>query len=106
MRVLIVEDDLALGLFLQKGLISEGHEVEWIGDGEAALARLQSDPPELMLLDLSLPKKDDTEVLEAMLGRCNERAVMVLTGRNDVEVRVRRLNLGRRRLHAEALQLL
>ena len=94
MRVLIVEDDLALGLFLQKGLISEGHEVEWIGDGEAALARLQSDPPELMLLDLSLPKKDDTEVLEAMLGRCNERAVMVLTGRNDVEVRVRCLNLG------------
>ena len=41
MRVLIVEDDLALGLFLQKGLISEGHEVEWIGDGEAALARLR-----------------------------------------------------------------
>jgi DNA-binding response OmpR family regulator len=94
MRVLIVEDDLALGLFLQKGLTLEGHEVEWIGDGEAALARLQSDPPELMLLDLSLPKKDGTEVLEAMLGRCNGMAVMVLTGRNDVEVRVRCLNLG------------
>jgi DNA-binding response OmpR family regulator len=76
MRVLIVEDDLALGLFLQKGLTLEGHEVEWIGDGETALARLQSDPPELMLLDLSLPKKDGTEVLEAMLGRCNGMAVI------------------------------
>jgi DNA-binding response OmpR family regulator len=94
MRVLIVEDDLALGLFLQKGLTLEGHEVEWLGDGEAALTRLQSDPPELMVLDLSLPKKDGTEVLEAMLGRCSGMAVMVLTGRNDVEVRVRCLNLG------------
>jgi DNA-binding response OmpR family regulator len=94
MRILIVEDDLALGLFLQKGLTLEGHEVEWLGDGEAALARLRSDPPELMVLDLSLPKKDGTEVLEAMLGRSHGTAVMVLTGRNDVEVRVRCLNLG------------
>ncbi len=37
MRVLIVEDDAALGLFLQKGLKLEGHEVAWVGDGEAAL---------------------------------------------------------------------
>ena len=37
MRVLIVEDDAALGLFLQKGLKLEGHDVSWVGDGEAAL---------------------------------------------------------------------
>ena len=37
MRVLIVEDDAALGLFLQKGLKLEGHQVSWVGDGEAAL---------------------------------------------------------------------
>ena len=37
MQVLIVEDDAALGLFLQKGLKLEGHEVTWVGDGEAAL---------------------------------------------------------------------
>jgi DNA-binding response OmpR family regulator len=94
MRVLIVDDDLALGLFLQKGLTLEGHDVEWLGDGEAALVRLQSDPPELMVLDLSLPKKDGTEVLEALLGHCRGMAILVLTGRNDVEVRVRCLNLG------------
>jgi DNA-binding response OmpR family regulator len=94
MRVLIVEDDLALGLFLQKGLKLEGHDVEWLGDGEAALERLMLEPPDLMVLDLSLPKKDGTEVLEAMLGRFEGMAVLVLTGRNDVEVRVRCLNLG------------
>ena len=42
MRVLIVEDDAALGLFLQKGLKLEGHEVTWVGDGEAALSMLRS----------------------------------------------------------------
>ncbi len=42
MRVLIVEDDAALGLFLQKGLKLEGHEVTWVGDGEAALVHAES----------------------------------------------------------------
>jgi DNA-binding response OmpR family regulator len=94
MRVLIVEDDPALGLFLQKGLKLEGHDVEWLRDGEAALERLMLEPPDLMVLDLSLPKKDGMEVLEAMLGRSESMAVLVLTGRNAVEVRVRCLNLG------------
>ena len=39
MRVLIVEDDRALGAFLKTGLESEGHRVEWVEDGEAALTR-------------------------------------------------------------------
>jgi DNA-binding response OmpR family regulator len=95
MRVLIVEDDSALGLFLQKGLILEGHDVEWLRDGEAALERLMHHHlPDLMVLDLSLPKKDGIDVLEAILGRCDGMAVLVLTGRNEIEVRVRCLNLG------------
>src|ERR1700726_2440399 len=95
MRVLIVEDDSALGLFLQKGLILEGHDVEWLSDGEAALERLMHDHlPDLMVLDLSLPKKDGIDVLEAIVGRCDGMAVLVLTGRNEIEVRVRCLNLG------------
>src|SRR6516165_3068156 len=54
MQVLIVEDDAALGLFLQKGLKLEGHEVSWVGDGEAALERVQQNRPDLVVLDLSL----------------------------------------------------
>src|SRR6202051_1696341 len=94
MRVLIVEDDLALGLFLQKGLMLEGHEVEWLHDGEAALDRLKNETLDLMVLDLNLPKRDGTEVLEAMIGRPNGMAVLVLTGRSDIEGRVRCLHLG------------
>lgn len=94
MRVLIVEDDPALGLFLQKGLKLEGHDVEWLGDGEAALEHLTLARPDLMVLDLSLPKIDGTEVLEAMIGRFDGVSVLVLTGRSDVDSRVRCLNLG------------
>jgi DNA-binding response OmpR family regulator len=94
MRVLIVEDDAALGSFLQKGLKSEGHEVAWVSDGEAALAYARTERPDLMVLDLSLPKKDGTEVLAEMQGRFDGMAVLVLTGRSNVEERVRCLNLG------------
>jgi DNA-binding response OmpR family regulator len=48
----------------------------------------------LIVLDLSLPKKDGTEVLEEMRGRLDETAVLVLTGRSHVDERVKCLNLG------------
>lgn len=94
MRVLIVEDDPALALFLQKGLQLEGHDVEWLGDGDAAIERLAFRKPDLMVLDLGLPKKNGTEVLESLAGHFDGMSVMVLTGQNDIEVRVRCLNLG------------
>jgi DNA-binding response OmpR family regulator len=94
MRVLIVEDDASLGLFLQKGLKLEGHEVTWVGDGEAGLRHAEENRPDLMVLDLSLPRKDGTEVLAEMRGRFDDMAVLVLTGRSQVEERVKCLNLG------------
>jgi DNA-binding response OmpR family regulator len=94
MRVLIVEDDAALGLFLQKGLKLEGHDVEWVGDGESGLRYAEEHRPDLIVLDLSLPRKDGTEVLAEMHGRFDETSVLVLTGRSQVEERVKCLNLG------------
>ena len=94
MRVLIVEDDAALGLFLQKGLKLEGHDVALMTDGEAGLEHALEHAPDLMVLDLSLPRKDGMQVLEAMRGRFGGTSVLVLTGRNGVEDRVKCLNLG------------
>lgn len=94
MQVLIVEDDAALGLFLEKGLKLEGHDVARVGDGEAALEHIRLHRPDLMVLDLSLPKKDGVEVLEELRGQIDDMAVLVLTGRSVVEERVRCLNLG------------
>jgi DNA-binding response OmpR family regulator len=94
MRVLIVEDDASLGLFLQKGLKLEGHSVMLVGDGDAALEHAATERPDLMVLDLGLPKRDGVEVLIEMQGLYAGMAVIVLTGRAQVDERVRCLNLG------------
>lgn len=93
MRVLVVEDDRALGLFLQKGLKVEGHEVDWVGDGETAVEHATSHQPDLMVLDLSLPRLDGTGVLKRKEQFANT-SILVLTGRSQLEERVRCLDLG------------
>jgi len=93
MRVLIVEDDRALGLFLQKGLKIEGHEVEWVGDGETGVEHAAKQQPDLMVLDLSLPRLDGMGVLEQK-QRFSNTSVLVLTGRSQLVERVRCLDLG------------
>ena len=94
MNVLIVEDDLSLGAFLQKGLSIEGHQVALVGDGEAALEHAAAERPDLMVLDLGLPKRDGVEVLSAMQGLYSGMGVIVLTGRAQVQERIKCLNLG------------
>jgi len=94
MRVLVVEDDPSLGAFLKAGLETEGHRVEWVKDGEAALAWAAAEHPELVLLDLSLPKLDGMEVLAEMRARHNDASVLVLTGRSDLHVQVECLDMG------------
>ncbi len=94
MRVLIVEDDSALGHFLGQGLTLDGYEVELAADGEAALALTARMRPEVMVLDLGLPRMDGLEVLEQMGERFSATSVLVLTARAGMEERVRCLELG------------
>jgi DNA-binding response OmpR family regulator len=81
-------------MFLQRGLAVEGHEAEWVGDGEAAVQRSRSWTPDLILLDLGLPQRDGREVLAVLSEELSRSSVLVLTGRGEVEERVRCLNLG------------
>lgn len=94
MRVLVVDDDRSLGEFLTKCIAREGHEVEWVGDGEAALSSAAVFQPDLILLDLSLPKLDGMEVLGQLHAQGSDASVLVLTGRNLLNDRVRCLDLG------------
>jgi len=94
MRVLVVEDDRALGAFLRQGLQLEGHQVDWVEDGEAALVQVAKTIPDLMVLDLSLPRRDGVEVLKELRDRQYDSSVLVLTGRNNLEARVQCLDLG------------
>jgi DNA-binding response OmpR family regulator len=94
MHLLIVEDDVALGHFLAQGLRLDGHDVSVVADGEAALEYVERQHPELMILDLGLPRKDGMEVLAEMSERFGSTSVLVLTGRSEMEERVKCLELG------------
>ena len=94
MHVLIVEDDSALRHFLEQGLKLDGHDLTVAGDGESALASAAKVHPELMILDLGLPGMDGMDVLAAMQQQFNSTSVLVLTGRAEMEERVKCLELG------------
>jgi DNA-binding response OmpR family regulator len=93
-NVLIVEDDSALGHFLDQGLKLDGHDVSVVTDGEAALESAARLRPELMILDLGLPRMDGIEVLVEMQQHFRSTSVLVLTGRAGMEERVKCLRLG------------
>lgn len=65
-KVLLVEDDPFLSSLLKNRLQKEGLEVALAKDGEEALNSLKSGKPDLILLDLILPKKSGFEVMEEM----------------------------------------
>jgi len=94
MRVLVVEDDKALGEFLRQGLEREGHQVDWVEDGDTALRSVAEVSPELIVLDLSLPRRDGMEVLAELRAHQHDCSVLVLTGRNDLDARVQCLDTG------------
>lgn len=94
MRILIVEDDAALRRFLERGLAAEGYSVSVAADGEEAIQELDAALPDLVMMDLNLPKRDGTEVLRFLRGRCAETPALVLSARHEVGTRVECLDLG------------
>jgi DNA-binding response OmpR family regulator len=94
MRILIAEDDAALGLFLRRGLEADGHEVRWTTDGDAAVEAFVLETPDLTILDLNLPRRDGGEVLRLVRSVGDEHPVLVLTARQEMEVKVRCLDAG------------
>lgn len=94
MRLLVVEDDRALGTFLARGLESDGHRVRVVVDGASAVEAFRQDLPDLTILDLNLPVMNGDQVLEQVRRLDAELPVLVLTGRQEVETRVTCLDRG------------
>jgi DNA-binding response OmpR family regulator len=94
MHLLIADDDPALGKFLARGLEQDGHEVTLATDGEMAIEAARNEPPELAVLDLNLPRKDGTEVLEFLRTLTEDVPILILTARQEPEVRLRCLDMG------------
>lgn len=94
MRILVVEDDRLLGDGLKVGLSSCGFAVDWVCDGEAALAAVSAERFAAIVLDLGLPRRDGPSVLSAMRAAGQSMPVLVLTARDQVADKVRCLDLG------------
>ena len=94
MRLLIAEDDKALGLFLTRGLEADGHRIRLVPDGALAVEVFRQDLPDLTILDLNLPVMDGEEVLEKIRALDADLPVLVLTARQEVDTRVRCFDLG------------
>jgi DNA-binding response OmpR family regulator len=92
-RVLIVEDDPDARQLLGMILNAEGFSVALASDGEAALAEIARQPPDLILLDLMLPRMDGWELCER-LRRLTTAPVIMVTARASVPDKVRGLGAG------------
>jgi DNA-binding response OmpR family regulator len=92
-RVLVVEDDDAIAQVLQRSLRMEGYEVKVAEDGVSALDLAHAYLPDLVILDLALPKLDGIEVAKT-LRQTDDVPILVLTARDAVEARVEGLDSG------------
>jgi two-component system response regulator TctD len=94
MNLLLVEDDPSMRNTLERALSRRGMRVESCADGRDALAQWRARPPDVVVLDLSLPGLDGLQVLEQARRAQLATPVLILTARGTVGDRVIGLNSG------------
>jgi DNA-binding response OmpR family regulator len=92
--VMIVEDDAAIAEGLALNLKLQGYRAAVAEDGEVAVARIASERPDLILLDISLPKRSGISVLDMLRTGGDQVPVVVLSARQDESDKVAALRLG------------
>ncbi len=94
MRVLVIEDDDAVRGAIRRSLLLAGYEVLESPDGEDGLLKLAEDVPDVVVLDIGLPKVDGIEVCRRLRAAGDRTPVLMLTARDAVEDRVIGLEAG------------
>jgi len=94
MRLLIVEDDKKTASFVAKALKEEGFAIDWMRDGDDALAALAITPFDAVVLDIMLIGRDGLSVLKQMRATGNKTPVLLLSARGALNERVEGLNAG------------
>jgi DNA-binding response OmpR family regulator len=93
-RVLIVEDDPAILRGLKDNLLAESYEVLTAADGEAGYRQIREQKPDLVILDLMLPRMSGYEVCRKVRAEGNMTPILMLTARGEEGDRVLGLDLG------------
>lgn len=94
MKLLLAEDDPMIGASVVRGLKLAGFVVDWVRDGRAARAALDTGSYGLLLLDLGLPLLDGVALLKELRRGGSDVPVLVVTARDAVADRIFSLNLG------------
>jgi DNA-binding response OmpR family regulator len=92
-RLLVVEDDAAVGKRMVRGLTRAGFEVQWCDDGHDGLARARDPSFDLIVLDLMLPGRTGFEVLERLRGAVTT-PIVVVSARDGLQSRLESFDLG------------
>jgi DNA-binding response OmpR family regulator len=94
MQLLLVEDDRPLALSLQKALQAQGFAVNHVETGQAALHVIDTETPDLLILDLGLPDLDGLAVLKKLRKKHSELPVLLLTARDSLDDKILGLDSG------------
>ena len=110
MRLLLVEDHVPLADELIAGLSRQGYAVDWLADGRDALYQGQTEPYDLIILDLGLPGIPGIDVLKQWRAKGLTTPVLILTARSSWAERIEGLKAGAddyltKPFHPEELQL-
>ncbi|NIO17085.1 MAG: response regulator [Deltaproteobacteria bacterium] len=89
MRILLVEDDLKIASFIKKGLKEAGFAVDHVTDGEQGLDMALTEPYDAAIVDIMLPKKDGTALIEELRRENVNTPVIILSARRSLADRVR-----------------
>lgn len=93
-KVLVVDDEQSIVTLLQYNLEQSGFEVVTAFDGEDGLNKIFSEDPDIVVLDLMLPKMDGVEVCKAVRSEKNQVPILMLTAKDDEFDKVLGLELG------------
>jgi two-component system response regulator MprA len=94
MRILVVDDDRAVRDSLRRSLEFNGYTVEIAADGAEALAVVPRTDPDLIVMDVMMPRLDGLEATRALRSAGNDVPILVLTARDAVSDRVDGLDAG------------
>jgi two-component system, OmpR family, response regulator len=94
MRILLVEDDRMVGAAMEQALKDAAYAVDWVTDGETAIAAARNEAYDLAVLDLNLPPPDGLEVLRRLRRQHQQLPAIIVTARDGVDDRIKGLDLG------------
>ncbi|MCI7222805.1 response regulator, partial [Fusobacterium sp.] len=94
MKILVVEDEKDLNSVITRHLKKNNFSVDSVFDGEEALNFLEYENYDLVILDIMMPKLNGYEVIKKLRTKQNETPVLMLTAKDNIEDKVKGLDLG------------